>query len=137
MNNTKSGFRKIIFPFILTVLSIIFFLMILIFIFSFKTYYYDKSVSSNLLRYYLVNEDYGSLYYYTTVNRAVGASEDEELTELYAVADYYHNCLYYYGLKPMEGHDISYYEEKMQKCTSKAGTLSYALEDIDTLFQDY
>lgn len=137
MSNIKSRFRKIMFPLTLTILSIIFLLMVVAFIFTFKSYSYDKSVSTNMLHYYLANEDYNYLYYYSIVNRATGASEDEELTELYAVADYYHNCFYYYGLKPMEGHDISYYEEEMQKCTAKAGALSYALEDIDTLFQDY
>lgn len=134
MNKSKN--TRNIFSIIIIILCLIFVFLLFTFIHEWKVESEPWTVSTETLYHYVDNGDYPRLYQMCCKNRAQNVKEDANLRELYAVADYYHNAFYYYGLQDTEGADLSSYQEGMKQAAASAGDLSYAIEDIDSLFTD-
>ena len=132
----KSPKAKNMFTVIIGVLCVILVILLFIFIRTWKEESEPWIVRTDTLYSYVDNGDYPRLYQACCNNRAQNVKEDSNLKELYAVADYYHNAFYYYGLQEVPGTDLSLYQKNMEQAAALAGDLSYAIEDIDTLLRN-
>lgn len=132
MNNRKKVPR--FYNIFIGILCVVFLIFLFVFIFAYKENNYSPKYSSESFYYCLEMKNYQQLWERCTQAPLDSHNKDTKLQELYAVADYYHNAFYYYGLKDAPSIDVSSYQEKMKESAALAGDLSYAIEDIDNLF---
>ena len=75
-------------------------------------------------------------YIYTDYCDNIAASVDgSKYNDVYAVAEYWRNSFYYYGLKDYQ--DVSAYEQKREEAKENMTELSYVAEDIDEMLKVY
>lgn len=125
------------YPVIIAILSMIFFIMLLSLISAWRAESDPWRVRTETMYTYLEDGNYQRLYQLCSIRRAQTPEANGDVQELYAVADYYYNALYYYGLRNTEGADTAVYAENMAQSAASAGDLSYAIEDIDALMSQF
>lgn len=134
MKKTKTGAipKKFLIPIIILCVTFVFLF------FSFLSVYLDN--------FYTYKHEPRSFYYaidskeysrtYTDYLDNICASEDgAKYNDIYAVAEYWRNSFYYYGLK--DHRDVSAYEQKRVESKKKITELSYVAEDIDEMLKIY
>jgi hypothetical protein len=136
MNQNKKSVFQTLYPFIVIALSLILFILLITFINNYRELSSSYTLSVDNLYYCIDNGNYQNLYERCAYNRAAGVKETSELSELYAVADYYHNAFYYYGLQDTDNAHLSDYQKAMEESAAQAGSLSYVLPKIDALLTD-
>lgn len=119
----------------IVILSIIFFFMLVFTIHDWIDEYEVWVVDTDSLYYRLDDGDYARLTELAILRRGQTDETDENILELYAVADYYYNSFYYYGLRGLEDADTSVYQEGMKQAAASVGSLSFAIEEIDAIFE--
>lgn len=132
MDNRKKA--SMFYNIFIGILCIVFIILLFVFIFAYKENNDSPKYSSESFYRYLEMKDYQGLWERCTQAPLGSHNKDTGLQELYAVADYYHNAFYYYGFKDDPSIDVSSYRKRMKESAALAGDLSYAIEDIDTLF---
>jgi hypothetical protein len=136
MNKNKKSVFQTIYPFLVIALSLLLFILLITFINNYRGLDYDYTFSADTLYYNLESQDYQNLYEHCSDNRFEKVKETTELSELYAVADYYHNAFYYYGLQGTDNPHLADYQDAMEQSAAQAGSLSYVLPKIDALLQN-
>lgn len=134
MKKTKTGAipKKFLIPII--ILSITFVFLFFSFISvcrdNFRKYTYEPSSF-----YYIIDaKEYSRAYTYYSDN--IAASVDSpKYNDVYAVAEYWRNSFYYYGLKDYQ--DVSSYEQKREKAKKNITEFSYVTKDINEILEVY
>lgn len=121
---------------LLVIASVIFFIMLLIFIGLYHDNDYSINYKADSLYYYAEAGEYDRLYEMCCENRAHNVKADADMLEIYALADYYHNSFLYYACKDSDSTRAAQYLENMELNAANTGELSFMLEDIDAIFAD-
>lgn len=119
---------------IIASLSLLFFIMLLSLIFAWKKESGEWRIDTETMYGSLEAGNYQRLYQLCCIRRAQTPETDEDILELYTVADYYYNALYYYGKQDSKSADLTVYRDNMARSASSTGDLSYAIDEIDALF---
>lgn len=97
---------------------------------NFRKYSHDAHMF-----YYIIDaKEYSRVY--TDYCDNISASVDgPKYNDVYAIAEYWRNSFYYYGLKDYQ--DVSSYEQKREKAKKNMTELSYVTKDIDEMLEVY
>lgn len=98
---------------------------------DFETYSYEE----DNLYYYLENKHYISLCRGALVNEAVDVELSEDQKALCAIGKYYLNSFFYNALKDTDNFSVAPFQERMEQSKEDTGIYSYAIEDIDAMFE--
>lgn len=134
MKNTKTGAipKKFLIPIIILSITFVFlfFSFLSVCIDNFRTYTHDPSTF-----YYAIDaKEYSRAYTDYSDNIAVSV-DSQKYNDVYAIAEYWRNSFYYYGLKDYQ--DVSIYEQKREEAGKKVTEMSYVTKDIDEMLEVY
>ena len=124
--------KKFLIPIIILSVSFVFFFFSFISICADNFSHYSHD--AHLFYYIIDSKEYSRVY--TDYCDNIAASVDgPKYNEVYAVAEYWRNSFYYYGLKDYQ--DVSAYKQKREEAKENMTELSYVAEDIDEILKVY
>lgn len=124
--------KKFLIPIIILSVSFVFFFFSFISICADNFSHYTQE--AHMFYYIIDSKEYSRVY--TDYCDNIAASVDgPKYNEVYAVAEYWRNSFYYYGLKDYQ--DVSAYKQKREEAKENMTELSYVAEDIDEILKVY
>lgn len=134
MKKTKTGTipKKFLIPIIILSLTFVYLLFSFISVCRDNFRKYTNDASSF---YYIIDaKEYSRAY--SDYSDNIAASVDlPKYNDVYAVAEYWRNSFYYYGLKDYQ--DVSVYEQNRERAKKNMTELSYVTKDIDEILEVY
>lgn len=134
MKKTKTGAvpKKFLIPIIILSITFVFLLFSFISVCSdnFRKYTHDPSSF-----YYIIDAKEYSRVYLNYSDNIAASVDGLKYNDVYAVAEYWRNSFYYYGLKDYQ--DVSSYEQKRDESKKKITEMSYVIKDIDEMLEVY